>query len=377
MAKSVKAVYFESRNIGKHIKATKKKVLWKVELNGRPICVEMYLSKLTAKVKVLVNGDIKLDAKRNSGSMFAYSFKIDKTIFMIMQKGEDYDLRIDNVTFQELYVREVGRPRFEDELKENDEQDNEWDAPKSKPKTWDPKTDPFEKAQWMTKKEGDHSDWEAEPQPYENPYAQIMRSKTSPNLIPPKKTTIPTVKSNSEPKVAPAPQVRASLPSTSEPKRQPVAPDIFDLMASNPLPTIPEDLFTAQANVFSSLPCNDFVPTKKDEFFTAQETCPDVQQQHQHNPFVESQLFYTEKDSLQALATGVVDLDRLHLGDKYSPAVAAKLAPKAIAQSDRPNVPMYKQMQTTQPQQTQSWSPMQVMQYMTGMMMQQMSQRPQ
>jgi hypothetical protein len=446
MSKTVKAVYCEVRNVGKHIKATKKKLLWKLELDGHPLCIELYLSRLTNKVKVLVNGDIKLNSKRLSGNAFSYPFKFGRRTLVILQQLEGFDLRIDNVTFSELYVTDVGRPHFDQEATLNDASDN-WEH--SAEKEWAKKSDPFEKEQWRSKRDGVYADWEAESQPYLSAYEQA-KNRTSPEST--LKTSTKPARSSytappaSKPRTSvqepPAPKPRASVqeppvskPSVTrvEPKpekaeesvKPPAKQDMIDLMASPPVAAIPQELFSVKPSpYYTEYPCMDYPSTQRDShsYFTAQqhfqqppmqsyqqpqqsyqqpaqlsyqlpqqsyqqppmqsyqetpqqsyqEPLQSYKEPPQYNPFIEDPS--ADRDSIQQLSTGVVDLDNLHLGDKYSPPVVAKIATKnAIAQSDKPNVPMIEQMKPVQPQ---TWSPHAMMQYMTGLMMQQMTQRP-
>jgi hypothetical protein len=407
MPRTVKAVYCEVRNVGKHIKATKKKLLWKLELDGRPLCIELYLSRLTNKVKVLLNGDIKLNSKRLSGNAFSYPFKFGRRTLVILQQLEGFDLRIDNITFSELYATDVGRPHFDQDVVPNDASDK-WEHSAEK-------SDPFEKEHWRSKSVC--VDWEAESQPYLSAYKQAKDHRTSPEptLNPPTKSarssyTAPSASrpraSVHEPPVS-RPSVTRVEPKpekVEEPVKPPVKQDIIDLMASPPVAAIPQELFSVKPSpYYTEYPCVNYPSPQRDahSYSTAQQHFQQPPTQYQqspmqyqqppmqsyqepptqsyqeppqqcpqplYNPFIEE----PSADSIQQLSAGVVDLDNLHLGNKYSPPVVAKIATKhAIAQSDKPNVPMIEQMK-----QPQTWSPHAMMQYMTGLMMQQMTQRP-
>lgn len=412
MSSTVKAIYCEARNIGKHIKATKKKLQWKLELDGRPFCIELYLSRLTNKVKVLVNGDIKLNSKRNSGVAFAYSFKLGKTIFMVMQKENDYDLRIDNIAFSELYVSDVGRLRFDEDFKINDEADNWEPTRKEKTSSWETKrADPFEKEQWSTRKDGACAEWEAESQPYFSAYSQAMNKRMEDaRPQPPTKhkpqtisdgTRTQTTESHPIPSAATKRDLQPS--EAKQPEQQLTKPkaDLVDLMAAPAILTLPQELFSVQPYIYAQTsPAPAYPPYRPVEqpapsqLYTTLTPQPcqsynmpsSSQLNHPYTmpapsqdspPDSEPHAPQYEQDSLQALATGVVDLDSLHLGDKYSPPIASKLAKRQpTVKSDQPDVPMYKQMPPPAAPQTVGWSPQAMMQYMTGMMMQQMSQRP-
>lgn len=102
MPTGVRALYFEELNIGKRIKSSKKKFAWKLELDGLEFSVELYISSWSKKVKVIVNGDIKHSAQRTSGSTFSCPVRIRSHELVVVQLGDLFDLRIDNVSFHSL-----------------------------------------------------------------------------------------------------------------------------------------------------------------------------------------------------------------------------------------------------------------------------------
>jgi hypothetical protein len=88
-------LFSEVVNVGRRVKSTKKKYTWRFELAGREYILDLYVSKLSGKRKVLLNGDIRFNGKKAGGILFSYAFKIGRTTVMVFQKEEGYDLRID------------------------------------------------------------------------------------------------------------------------------------------------------------------------------------------------------------------------------------------------------------------------------------------
>jgi hypothetical protein len=99
---SVRAIYFEERNIGEHIKKSKKQFIWKFELDGLQHTIEFLVSKLTGKKKVIQDGIVLLEQKKLTKS-FEFPFNISKHMLVIKYGLKGSDLRIDNNIFENLY----------------------------------------------------------------------------------------------------------------------------------------------------------------------------------------------------------------------------------------------------------------------------------
>ncbi|CAG9319904.1 unnamed protein product [Blepharisma stoltei] len=101
MATNFSPLVFDSINVGRHIKGSKKRYIWKFELDGKENIVDLYISKFTGKRKILINGDIKIDA-RKLGAYATYPLKIGKHSIIVYEKEANvYDLRCDNLSFDE------------------------------------------------------------------------------------------------------------------------------------------------------------------------------------------------------------------------------------------------------------------------------------
>ena len=104
--KGVKALYYEKSRVGKRIKRSKKKHLWKLSIDDHEHSVELYVSKLTNKRKVLVDGDIRISTKATSGTLFVFPFRLGSHQFAVSQQETAWDLLIDNVPFQLIYANQ-------------------------------------------------------------------------------------------------------------------------------------------------------------------------------------------------------------------------------------------------------------------------------
>jgi len=53
--------YFEIREVGKRIKSTKQQYIWRFQIDGKDVTVELFNSKMSNKKKVMVNGQLKAE----------------------------------------------------------------------------------------------------------------------------------------------------------------------------------------------------------------------------------------------------------------------------------------------------------------------------
>jgi hypothetical protein len=99
---SVRAIYFDERNIGERIKKSKKQFIWKFEIDGLQHTIEFLVSKLSGKKKVIQDGVVLLEQKKITKS-FEFPFNIGKHMLVITYGLKGGDLRIDNNSFENLY----------------------------------------------------------------------------------------------------------------------------------------------------------------------------------------------------------------------------------------------------------------------------------
>ena len=83
MSASFKPIYHECNNVGKRVKSSKKRYQWKFSLENREHTLDLYVSKLSGKRKVMLNGEIKFNGKKQGGILFSYAFKIGRTTVMV------------------------------------------------------------------------------------------------------------------------------------------------------------------------------------------------------------------------------------------------------------------------------------------------------
>lgn len=125
MSKSLKALLFDKQSVGKHIKSSKKRFLWRFEIDGNQHQVDLYCSRLSGRRKLFFDGDLKHDTYTTGGMGASYPIRYGRHVFLIVQVGDcDYDLRIDNISFREILSKQKG-PTF-DNIQQLKSMDDEW-----------------------------------------------------------------------------------------------------------------------------------------------------------------------------------------------------------------------------------------------------------
>ena len=61
-------------------------------LDKKEQTIDLYVSKLTGKRKVFLNGEMKFTGKKAGGVLFSYAFKIGTHTTIVLQKEKGYDL---------------------------------------------------------------------------------------------------------------------------------------------------------------------------------------------------------------------------------------------------------------------------------------------
>jgi hypothetical protein len=83
MSARFKPIHFDEANVGRRIKSTKKKLCWRFELDGKEHVIDFYISRLSGKRTILLNGDIKHKTK-HAGIGVTYPIKLNRDIFLIV-----------------------------------------------------------------------------------------------------------------------------------------------------------------------------------------------------------------------------------------------------------------------------------------------------
>lgn len=102
----ITALFFEERSVGKRLKFTKKRFTWKFEIERKEFILDLFLSRLTGKKKIRLNGDIKIES--NTPLILGGGFPLQigsHRLMVILIADSTFDLRIDNTSFQSLYMR--------------------------------------------------------------------------------------------------------------------------------------------------------------------------------------------------------------------------------------------------------------------------------
>ena len=102
----IEKLFFEEREVGKTISATKKYYKWEFILNGKPHKVEMYHSRMSKKKKMCVDDKVVVEDQEYKNN-FEYSFILSGNRFTVIQlKSDKFDLRVNGITFAMLMVEE-------------------------------------------------------------------------------------------------------------------------------------------------------------------------------------------------------------------------------------------------------------------------------
>ena len=83
MSARFKPIHFNEANVGRHIKSTKKRLTWKFELDNHEHTIEFYISRLSKKRTILLDGDIKHKTK-DAGVGTTYPIKMNRDIILIV-----------------------------------------------------------------------------------------------------------------------------------------------------------------------------------------------------------------------------------------------------------------------------------------------------
>lgn len=98
----VKAIYFNSLDIGKHVKKSKKRFVWRFSIDGKEHTIELVISFLSGKKKITHDGRLLYEGQKVLTNSFQFPFEVDMNMCNIIQSGESFDLRINNMAFSQL-----------------------------------------------------------------------------------------------------------------------------------------------------------------------------------------------------------------------------------------------------------------------------------
>ena len=78
---------------------------WRLSLEGHMVTIEVLSSKLSGKRRVFRDGVLICDKQQFEGA-FSYTFHVMNHAMTIMQHGEHFELRIDNISFSHIHAQE-------------------------------------------------------------------------------------------------------------------------------------------------------------------------------------------------------------------------------------------------------------------------------
>lgn len=110
MSLDLKNLSHVERDVGQHIKSSKKHFIWEFLLDGKSHKIELYDSRISGKKKLLKDGQVWKEVEEDVA--FSKTFEIGKHSCTIIQHGEKYELRIDNQSFNHLMDLERNKVFF-------------------------------------------------------------------------------------------------------------------------------------------------------------------------------------------------------------------------------------------------------------------------
>ena len=87
-------------NIGKIIKSSKKKYTWEFILEDKLFILNLLISRITSKFRILIN-DEKIFERKMKKKLFFYEFNLQLHIITIKQRGVNFVLLIDGFLFEQ------------------------------------------------------------------------------------------------------------------------------------------------------------------------------------------------------------------------------------------------------------------------------------
>lgn len=104
MNRNFKVLDFQKVNVGKRIKSTKVRYMWKFELDKKEFQIDLYMSKLSGKRTIMLNGNLYTNEKKSSAVYGNYPVKVGKRIAVVYEVYDNrFDLRIENISFEAYF----------------------------------------------------------------------------------------------------------------------------------------------------------------------------------------------------------------------------------------------------------------------------------
>lgn len=94
----MKPISFEKKDIGGLLKISKQHYKWRFELEGRKVIIEVLSSKLSGRKRVFKDGFLIHEEQAFQG-VYVHTFAIGEHSLTVLQSGEQFELRVDNLSF--------------------------------------------------------------------------------------------------------------------------------------------------------------------------------------------------------------------------------------------------------------------------------------
>ena len=118
MGEEIKAIRFDIEEIGKHVKASKKRFTWIFSLNNKNHTIIVDFSFISGKIKISVDRKTLLENELPANVSFQHPFTLQGYALNILQQGQTFQLRINNKVFSHLY----NQARTDSEFKNYEEE---------------------------------------------------------------------------------------------------------------------------------------------------------------------------------------------------------------------------------------------------------------
>lgn len=102
---------YSIKEVGKTIKASKVKHTWEVTIDNKQHIIDLFVSKLSGKIKVVKDGTT-IFFEEEYDQLLSIPFHIDKHNCSLVQSGDAYEVRIDNLVFNHLMELEKSKNLF-------------------------------------------------------------------------------------------------------------------------------------------------------------------------------------------------------------------------------------------------------------------------
>lgn len=97
---------FDATNVGKIIKSSKKKSVWKFIFKNKPCELILNISKFSGNYSIFLNTKLLYKGNRTFDCNFQFKIKLEKNILLIHQINNDYKLIFNKKDFEDYYSKD-------------------------------------------------------------------------------------------------------------------------------------------------------------------------------------------------------------------------------------------------------------------------------